>query len=416
MDNDGQAIIEEGAAGAPEGTAPTQPTNDEVGKMYEELGIKAPAPTGKTKGRPKSSAVRDEDISDDNDADTKHGRKDDKQSSGKSKDAPSNGKDGDSGNDTDAKASKDGKSDGKVQDKSEEADGGVREGKSDTEGDSKRGGEDGSDDGADGAGQAADDKDDTEEEGDDAEKGKRPGKSNPEVEKRMQRLATERKEALERAEAAEQKLQEATRSQEEAKIAQEDPEYTIDDFRKVRDEDGNVLELDQNQAELAWRRWQDGYNQRKSVRDAEANRQAAIEKHQEETAEKLMRSSVEAYDSLASLADDYPELVSTNKKFSKEFTAIAMPIIRDCGIYQPGTEPGNEEGLKPVIIGLRIDPRKILDALKSVRSEKRDLPLNGTHDNVDTRSKVNVPHGRSSDPTVNAANELYETLGIKKRL
>jgi hypothetical protein len=70
----------------------------------------------------------------------------------------------------------------------------------------------------------------------------------------------------------------------------------------------------------------------------------------------------------------------------------------------------------PVIVGLKVDPKKILAALRSIGNKKRNLPLNGVNDNVESRSNVNVPHSRSSDPTVNAANDLYKELGINKRI
>ena len=128
-----------------------------------------------------------------------------------------------------------------------------------------------------------------------------------------------------------------------------------------------------------------------------------------------MKTSVEAYDALASLMDDYPELV-TGDKFDKEFAADAMPIIQESIQYLEGTEPGNAEGKLPIIVGLKIDPRKILEALKKQNSRKRSLPLNGTRDNVESGSSVSVPHSRSSDPVVNQANELYKSLGINKRV
>jgi len=38
------------------------------------------------------------------------------------------------------------------------------------------------------------------------------------------------------------------------------------------------------------------------------------------------------------------------------------------------------------------------------------------NDSVEVGSNVSVPHSRSSDPNVNAANDLYKQLGIKKRV
>lgn len=409
-----QAVIEPGAAGAPEG-AVKDPTTDEVASMYKELGIKAPAPTGKSKGRPKTANVRAEDDEKNGTGDSSSRSAKNADDKGKSKNAPASSKDGDSGDDSDAKGAKKQSDSRGVQDESGNADKGVRKAESDSEEDSERRGEDDAEQRDNGARQEAHESDDSEEEGEDAE-GKRPGKSNPAVERRMQQLANEKRAAEERAAELERQLMEKEQAVAQAKIAQEDPEYTIDDFRKVRDEEGNILDLDPEQAELAWRRWKDGYDARAEQRNAEMNRQAELHRQQEERAEQIMRSSVQAYDHLASMMDDFPELVSTSGQFDAEFAAKAMPIVQKAIVYAPGTEPGNEDGNQPIIVGLRVDPKDILEAMRDIRKEKRALPLNGLDDNIESRSNVNVPHRRSSDPTVNAANELYKELGINKRI
>jgi hypothetical protein len=107
--------------------------------------------------------------------------------------------------------------------------------------------------------------------------------------------------------------------------------------------------------------------------------------------------------------------VSTSGKFDADFAAEALPIIKDSIEYLPGTEPGNAEDNLPVIVGLKLHPKRILDALKKMENKKRELPLNGVNDNVESRSNVAVPHSRSSDPTVQAANELMKELKIDKR-
>lgn len=412
--------IEPGAAGAPEG-AVAEPEAAEVEALYKDLGIKAPVPTGKAKGRPKTSKVRAEDDAEENAGDSKNGKQGNVDGKGKSSNASGDDSDGDSGDDSDSKGSKVGKDSGKVSDESEEADKGVRGAKSRAEEDSERGSEDDSDGGADGTGQANGKSSDSEGEGSEeedseAEKGKRPGKSNPEIEKRIQKLNSEKKAAEERASALEKQLREKDQAVQQSKIAQEDPEYTVEDFRKVRDRDGNIIDLDPERAELAWRRWKDGYDQRAEERQAKANHVAAQAEREDEMVRDTMKKSADAYDSLAALMDEYPELVSTSGKFDEDFAADAMPIIQEAIEYLPGTEPGNPNDNLPVIVGLRIDPKKILAAMKGISNKKRNLPLNGRNDNVEAGSNVNVPHRRSSDPTVNAANELYKELGINKRI
>lgn len=417
--NEETTTIEPGAAGAPEGAVGAEPSADEIAELYKATGVKAPVPTGKPKGRPKTADLRakksEEDGAGDSDSKREEAKNDNDKD--KSKNAPDSNSDDASGNKVDSKKSKNGSDDEQLQDESGDADKGVRDPKSKGEGDSERGREEDSDGGTGGTGQKTHDESDSEEATGDDEKGvKRPGKSNPEVEKRMQQLANERKEALERAEKAEQKLKETTRKQEQARISQEDPEYTVEDFRTVRDNaTGEIRELTAEQAELAWHRWKDGYNSRAAEREAKLNHEKAREEHEAELTRKLMKDSADAYDALAALQDEYPELVSTSGKFDKDFANEAMPIIEEALEYLPGTEPGNEEGKLPVIIGFKLNPKKILNALKNINTKKRSLPLNGVNDNVESGSNVNVPHSRSSDPTVNAANDLMKELKIDKR-
>ena len=404
------AVTTEGAVANPE--------TDEVAKMYEELGIKAPVPTDKPKGRPKTSKVRaeksDEKRAEDS-SDGKSGNQDDKD---KSKNAPTSDDDGNSGDNPDSKGKKVSKDSTEVSDKPEEADDRVRQTEPRDEGDSKRGSEEDTDQGADRAGQEDDQSQDPKDEGEEDEdtEVKRPGKSNPEIERRFQRLTEEKRERDQRIAELERQLQETSQQYQQAQIAQEDPEYTIDDFRKVRDDEGNIIDLDEDRAELAWRRWKDGYDQRAAERQAEAQRQQTMEQYQQAIEQRLMQKSVEAYDTLTSLADEYPELNENSPKFDQELASEVMPIIRKMVEYQEGTEPGNPQGLQPVITGMKMNPRDILGVINRIRQAKRSLPLNGIDDNVESRSNVNVPHSRSSDPTIRAANDLYKELGINKRM
>lgn len=414
-------------AGAPEGKVEAEPSANEIKELYEATGVKAPVPTGKPKGRPKTSDVRAKDDKKNASGNSNSGseEKDDDDKS-KSKNAPASSKDGDSGGKADSKGSKDSKATGKVQDESGDSDEGVRDSESAGKSDSERGREEDSEQRTERTGQEAHDEgSEAEEEGDDEKNNevKRPGKSNPEVEKRMQRLAAERKEALERAEKAEKALQETTRKQAQERVAQEDPEYTIQDFKKVRDnKTGEIKELNDEEAELAWRRWKDGYDQRATERQARENYEAERVERAEATTRQLMKDSADAYDAIAGLMDEFPELVekfpdgTVNENFDEDFATDALPIIQEAIEYLPGTEPGNPNDKLPVIVGLKIDPKKILKAFKGISNKKRSLPLNGVNDNVESRSNVAVPHSRSSDPAVNAANELYQELGIKKRI
>lgn len=422
--------IEPGAAGAPEGTPPAEPSTDDVGKMYKELGIKAPVPTDKSKKRPKADDSGDKKAAKKDDASGGAGKgQADDDGKNKSKAASASGSDGDDGDDADSKGKKvsskggkDGEKDSAVSGDGDEDAEGVSDSKSSDNGKTPKSGEGDADEKSDGAGKddgkSGNSKGEGEEDEDsEAEKGKRPGKSNPEVEKRIQKLNSEKKAAEERADALEKQLRAEKQAKEQVKTAQEDPEYTVEDFRKVRDnKTGEIIDLDPEKAELAWRRWKDGYDQRAEQRQAKANHEAAQAEREDEMVRDTMKKSADAYDSLAALMDEYPELVSTSGKFDEDFAADAMPIIQEAIEYLPGTEPGNKEDKLPIIVGLRIDPKKILAAMKGISNKKRNLPLNGRNDNVEAGSNVNVPHSRSSDPTVNAANELYKELGINKRI
>lgn len=421
MNEEGQEINEEVSAGAVEsngadgadGTsgAVADANPKDIQSMYDDLGIKAKAPASKSSKRPKADASGDKKTAKQDDAsgESVEGQKDD-DGKDKSKTTPTANTDGVDGNETDEKGKKnsskdgkDGKKDGEVQKPGESDEAGVQDAKSKDNQKTTETGEDDDNEGDEGTGR-------------DAEEGKRPGKSNPEVEKRFQKLTGEVKERDEVIAELQQKLQQSSIQQAQAKIAQEDPEYTIEDFRKVRDDEGNILDLDEERAELAWRRWKDGFDGRAEEREARANFEADRQEKAEAQTRQLMKDSADAYDTLAELMDEYPELVSTSGQFDEEFAREAMPIIEEAVQYLEGTQPGNPEGKTPVIVGLKINPKTILKALKSIDSKKRNLPLNGVNDNVESRSNVSVPHSRSSDPNVNAANELYKELGIKKRI
>ena len=103
-------ITDNSTAGEKQDTA----TTAEVSELYKDLGIDAPVPTGKTKGRPKSATVRAKDAKADADKDTKSGRQEKIQGKSEKKDAPASDKDGDSGDDTDPKGKKVGKDSGEV--------------------------------------------------------------------------------------------------------------------------------------------------------------------------------------------------------------------------------------------------------------------------------------------------------------
>lgn len=404
---------------AKEGTV-EQPSTADVQSMYDDLGIKAKAPSDKPSKRPKADDGGSKKASKQDDAGGKPEQKQkDDDGEKQSKATPTSDSDGGEGDAADSKGSKgskgsgkDGEEDGEVSASGDDDAEGVSSSKSSDNEKTSGAGEDDAEEGDNGAGQ------DEHKSGSEAkeEEGKRPGKSNPQVEKRIQTLTADRDEAIRRADEAERALREATQKQTQAQISQEDPEYSIEDFATVRDNNtGEILELSRDEAELAWRRWKDGYDQRQEQRNAEHNRQVAAQEREAQQTREVMQRSADAYDALANLMDEYPELVSGDK-YDDEFAKQAMPIIEDSIEYAPGTEPGNPGGHLPIIVGLRIDPGKILKALKGISTSKRSLPLNGVNDNTERPSGVSVPHSRSSDPTVNAANELYKELGIKKRI
>lgn len=415
--NGQQPNAEERPAGSSGEQPAAEPAAAEVKALYDDLGIKAPVPTGATKGRPKASDVRAKKSDENGAGNSNSGQEGNADDKGKSKSASDSNKDDDSGNSPDPKGSKNRPNDGQVQDESGEADKGVRGAESRAEKDSERRGEENADERAPGDESAEHDEEGTQEgESVDEQGVKRPGKSNPAVEQRFQKLTTELKDRDAEIERLNQELQKTTQAQAQAKVAEADPEYTIDDFKMVRDnKTGEIKELTAEQAELQWRRWKDGYDQRASERQAEVNRQAGLAQREQEITTRIMNESVQAYDTMASLMEEYPELVKTSGQFDPDFAAEAMPIIQEAIEYMPGTEPGNAEERLPIIVGLKVDPRKILSALKKINSKKRGLPLNGVNDNVESRSNVAVPHSRSSDPTVQAANELMKELKIDKR-
>ena len=403
-------------AGQSEGAA-ADPSSAEVKSLYDDLGIKAPVPTGATKGRPKTTDVRAEKSGKNGAGNSNSGQEGNDDDEGQSKNAPSANKNGDSGNSSDAKGSKNGSKDGRVQDESGEADKGGRGSESRGEKDSERRGEEDSEHGASGDESAEHDAEGKKEgESADEEGVKRPGKSNPAIEQRFQKLTSDLKDKDTEIERLNAELRKTVEARAQAKVAESDPEYKIEDFKMVRDnKTGEIKELTDEQAELAYYRWKQGYDQRAEERNAEVNRQAGLVQREQEITTRIMTESVQAYDTIASLMQEYPELVKSSGQFDEDFALEAMPLIEEAIEYMPGTEPGNEAGALPIIVGLRVDPRRTLNALKKVNNKKRGLPLNGVNDNVESRSNVAVPHSRSSDPTVQAANELMKELKIDKR-
>lgn len=405
-------------AGQSEGAA-SEPSAAEIKELYDATGVKAPVPTGATKGRPKASTVRAQDDKKNGagSSDSKRQGAEDADDKNKSANASDSNSDDGSGNKADPKGSKNGSDDDGVQDESGKTDKAVRDAKSRGEEDSERRREEDANGGA-GADESAEhDAEGTAEgESTDEEGVKRPGKSNPAVEQRFQKLTNDLKEKDAEIERLNADLRKTAEQRAQTKVAEADPEYKIEDFKMVRDnKTGEIKELTEEQAELAWHRWKQGYDQRAEERQAEVSRQAGLAQRETEITNRIMKESVEAYDTIASLMEEYPELVSTSGQFDEDFAAEALPLIEEALEYMPGTEPGNEAGNTPILVGLRVDPRRTLQALKKVNSKKRGLPLNGVNDNVESRSNVAVPHSRSSDPTVQAANELMKELKIDKR-
>lgn len=369
-------------------------------ELYEELGVDKPVP--KAKGRPKGSGKRDKDIQEDGNRRSSAGNNKDGKGKNESSDAHNSSEDGDSAagsdkkdtskqSDSGEKVSSDKLDDKKVREESEKTDDGVHSSESRSDKDSEQEGE----------GDAARGDDEPDE-----DQGKRPGKSNPKIERRFQHLTGERNAAIKRAEAAEQKLAEVLRQQEQAKVESEDPEYTIDDFRRVYNERGEVVDLTPDQAELAWRRWKDGYEQRQAERFVNEHHRLEQEKQEQQVTQQLMQRSVEAQEALEDLLESTPELDVNSPKFDQQLSDVVVPMIQDSIIIDPNTG---------AIVGHKIQPKLILQSIRQVMSTKRNLPLNGLNDNVDVSSGVRVNKGRSSDLLVNQANELFEELGIDKR-
>ena len=406
------SAVEQTSSVSQEG-AGSEPTTDEVQKLYDDLGVKAKAPTDK--GRPKATNVRTKNVQSKDDADSDGGEETShKNSKSQSKDAQDSDGDGDSGSKNSSKQSQKSQKDGEVSGESEEAGEGVRSSKSKTGDDAERRGSEESDSGHNRDGQEEHDEGDSEEE--EREAGKRPGKSNPEIEKRFQRLTNDVRQRDDVIADLQQKLQDITQRHTQAQVDYDDPEYTIDDFRgDVQDADGNIVRLSEEQAELAYRRWADGYNARAQERASKAQFEAELQKSAQQHQYEAMQRSVEAYDTLTGMVDTYPALNPKSPEFDQELSDDIMPIIKDAIIYQEGTEPGNPNGYQPTIVGMKMNPSKILDVINKVQKSKRALPLNGVNDNVDAGSSVSVPHGRSSDPTVREANDLMKHFGISKR-
>lgn len=365
-------------------------------QLYEEFGVKADVP--KTRGRPKKSDSGDEGKSEVDKRTSNEKRKNGSNQS-KPKDEASSDDNDDSGNESQKVVKKDAKDNSKVSKGAEKTGDGTDEDKSEQDGSSERG--------------SSGDSERDDEGNESGEEVKRPGKSSPAAERRIRQLNSEKNEAVARAEQAERKYAQLQQQLEQERVQLEDPEYTLEDFRHVQDENGNILELDDIQQELAYRRWKDGYNERQAERENQALQSQIQDYREYQQSEEIMRKSVEAYDLLNNILENTAELDVRSDKFDKEFSDTIMPLIEGSLEYAPGTEPGNPYGNNPVITGFSLDPRLILQAASTLRNTKRNIPLNALDATVESEDAAYY-HSPSSDPLEQAADKLYKMYGIKK--
>ena len=365
-------------------------------QLYEEFGVKADVP--KTRGRPKKSDSGDEGKSEVDKRTSNEKRKNGSNQS-KPKDEASSDDNDDSGNESQKVVKKDAKDNSKVSKDAEKTGDGTDEDKSEQDGSSERG--------------SSGDSERDDEGNENGEEVKRPGKSSPAAERRIRQLNSEKNEAVARAEQAERKYTQLQQQLEQERVQLEDPEYTLEDFRHVQDENGNILELDDIQQELAYRRWKDGYNERQAERENQALQSQIQDYREYQQSEEIMRKSVEAYDLLNNILENTAELDVRSDKFDKEFSDTIMPLIEGSLEYAPDTEPGNPYGNNPVITGFSLDPRLILQAASTLRNTKRNIPLNALDATVESEDAAYY-HSPSSDPLEQAADKLYKMYGIKK--
>lgn len=365
-------------------------------QLYEEFGVKADVP--KTRGRPKKSDSGDEGKSEVDKRTSNEKRKNGSNQS-KPKDEASSDDNDDSGNESQKVVKKDAKDNSKVSKDAEKTGDGTDEDKSEQDGSSERG--------------SSGDSERDDEGNESGEEVKRPGKSSPAAERRIRQLNSEKNEAVARAEQAERKYAQLQQQLEQERVQLEDPEYTLEDFRHVQDENGNILELDDIQQELAYRRWKDGYNERQAERENQALQSQIQDYREYQQSEEIMRKSVEAYDLLNDILENTAELDVRSDKFDKEFSDTIMPLIEGSLEYAPGTEPGNPYGNNPVITGFSLDPRLILQTASTLRNTKRNIPLNALDATVESEDAAYY-HSPSSDPLEQAADKLYKMYGIKK--
>lgn len=365
-------------------------------QLYEEFGVKADVP--KTRGRPKKSDSGDEGKSEVDKRTSNEKRKNGSNQS-KPKDEASSDDNDDSGNESQKVVKKDAKDNSKVSKDAEKTGDGTDEDKSEQDGSSERG--------------SSGDSERDDEGNESGEEVKRPGKSSPAAERRIRQLNSEKNEAVARAEQAERKYAQLQQQLEQERVQLEDPEYTLEDFRRVQDENGNILELDDIQQELAYRRWKDGYNERQAERENQALQSQIQDYREYQQSEEIMRKSVEAYDLLNDILENTAELDVRSDKFDKEFSDTIMPLIEGSLEYAPGTEPGNPYGNNPVITGFSLDPRLLLQAASTLRNTKRNIPLNALDATVESEDAAYY-HSPSSDPLEQAADKLYKMYGIKK--
>ena len=199
---------------------------------------------------------------------------------------------------------------------------------------------------------------------------------------RIQELAKEKNEWKEKYQKLEDQLN-------QEKIAKEDPVYTLDDFKRVKDEDGDEIELTEAEQKVAYYEWKEGYAQRQQAREQEALSQ--------------MAKATEFVDEISEAMEKYPEFDENSDKFDPELSALVVDTLKDTLILDD----------KGQIVGSSISPMKIIDRFHSVASKKTPVSVN----KIKAKSQPRATSSRQvmtdgMNETKKQLDELYKATGI----
>lgn len=365
--------------------------------VFEEQGIETPEQSKSDSTRPQSKKSASKQSGSKNGrGKTDNTKVDAKKTTSQDSGDDSSHQDG-HGDDTDKEGSEEARKSRKSSESSvseEDGDGQKDESKR-VRGDREDGSEDGGEDG----------EEDREEDGERDKRSRKEDRRRPKIERRIQKLITESKAKDELI--AQYKMAEAEREQERQREEFDEilnQDYTLEDFRYVKAPDGSVYQCNNEEAELAYLRWNNAKQKAQYAYDVQQMEEQERIKAAEVETDTLLSRAVEAQDILDEFAEAYPELDDRSPEYDKELAELVMPLVSKGFIKQP-----HDAGYQAVI-----NPMELMSAIKAVSDL---LSLRSTGENsLSDRTIGNsgrTEDKRSVSEIEDDFREVYKEYGIQ---